>query len=161
MRKGYLATLVWLIVMLIAILKIVNHPELAIATGTALDSHHAFATSLGITSRVSTSSSGEEGNGWSESPDISSDGCYITFESEANNLVPNDFNNKKDIFIHDRQTNMTMGIIGNDSSGQPVISADGRYIAFYSSATNLVPNDTNDRRDIFMYDQAVGTGEWK
>ncbi len=117
----------------------------------------------GNTTRVSVDSSGIEGNDGSFKPSISADGRYIAFVSEATNLVPNDTNNASDCFVHDLQTGNTTrvsvdssGIEGNDKSFIPSISADGRYIVFYSDATNLVPNDTNSKDDCFVHDRQTG-----
>ena len=74
----------------------------------------------------------------------------MAFGSYASNLVPGDTNGTSDIFVYDRQTDTIErvslaadGTQGNDSSGSPSISADGRYVAFSSDASNLVPGDTN------------------
>jgi hypothetical protein len=113
----------------------------------------------GIVTRVSLDSTGVEANGVSSSASISGDGRYVAFISEANNLVPNDVNGVQDIFVHDLQTGATMwaSANGNSSSWDPTISLDGRYVVFTSAATNLVSNDTNGKRDIFMF--AVQTGQ--
>jgi len=116
------------------------------------------------TTMVSVSSSGEPGNDYSRLPSISGDGRYVAFESAAINLVPNDPSQTADIFVHDRQTRQTMrvsvssaGKEGNGPSESPAISGDGRYVAFESIASNLVPNDTNGTFDIFAYDLQSGT----
>ncbi|NET45183.1 hypothetical protein [Okeania sp. SIO2B3] len=74
-----------------------------------------------------------------------------------------DTNGAWDVFVHDRQTGVTSlvsvnsaGELGNDSSDDPSISADGRFIAFSSTADNLVSGDTNEVQDIFVYDQQTG-----
>ncbi|MEZ4103493.1 MAG: hypothetical protein R3B55_03010 [Candidatus Paceibacterota bacterium] len=51
------------------------------------------------------------------------------------------------------------GVQGSDSSARPSISADGRYVAFQSNATNLVAGDTNGFSDIFVYDRDSNTIE--
>jgi DNA-binding beta-propeller fold protein YncE/Tol biopolymer transport system component len=114
----------------------------------------------GQTGRVSVASNGTQGNGNSTSPSISTDGRYVAFESEASNLVSGDTNNSMDAFVHDRQTGQTErvsvasnGIQGNDHSGWPSISTDGYYVAFYSSASNLVSGDTNSIADLFIHDR--------
>jgi Tol biopolymer transport system component len=118
----------------------------------------------GTTYLVSKSSAGVEGDDSSESPTISSDGRYVTFESAATNLVAGDTNAKTDIFVRDRQTGSTYlvsrssaGEQGNDASYHASISADGRYVAFWSPATNLVSGDTNGMYDIFVRDRQTGT----
>lgn len=114
----------------------------------------------GATSIISIAGDGTHGNSHSYSPTISADGRYIAFWSHASNLVAGDMNESADIFVHDRQTGLTKiaslafdGAQANDTSWTPVLSADGRYIAFWSSASNLVTDDTNDENDIFVYDR--------
>ena len=111
--------------------------------------------------RVSVNSAGAEGNNDSTHPSISADGRYVAFVSTANNLVGNDSNNAADIFVRDRQTNTTirasMSSLGGQANGlagsaMPDISADGRYVAFVSLATNLVIVDTNGTADVFVRD---------
>jgi Tol biopolymer transport system component len=118
----------------------------------------------GITKRVSVASDGTQANTSSENVHISLDGRFITFWSSANNLVPGDTNNRSDIFIHNLENGTTerisMGIGGaeaNDSSYDPCLSADGRYVAFRSAATNLVSGDTNGVNDVFVHDRQTGT----
>jgi hypothetical protein len=117
----------------------------------------------GQTTRVSVDSSGNQGNGDSSWPAISADGRYVAFDSDASNLVPGDTNGESDVFVHDRQTGETSrvsldssGSQGNDYSSWPAISADGRYVAFQSSASNLVPGDTNGEFDVFAHDRQTG-----
>ena len=117
----------------------------------------------GTTTRVSVTSDGTQGNGYSGRPAISADGRYIAFDSSAGNLVSSDTNSIVDIFVHDIQTGQTSrisvasnGTQGNGHSSIPSISADGRYVAFYSSANNLVGNDMNDTGDIFVHDRQTG-----
>ncbi len=120
----------------------------------------------GSTERVSVSSSGTQGNGGSGNPSITPDGRYVTFQSVANNLVVGDTNGMADVFVHDRQNALTErvsvdsgGAQGNGFSFSPSISADGRYVAFESEATNLVGGDTNGSEDIFVHDRQSGTTE--
>lgn len=127
----------------------------------------------GQTILISADSGGNQGNGWSTDPDISADGRYVAFLSEATNLVEGDTNNATDIFVRDRQTGRTTRVSvdsaggqGNDHSGWPVISADGRYVAFVSSASNLVSGDTQmcqygsgepyNCEDVFVHDRQTG-----
>jgi len=116
----------------------------------------------GTTQRVSVDTGGGQAiGGHSFFPSISADGRYVAFQSDATNLVPNDTNGKRDIFVHDRQTGATTRVSVATGGGQalgggaarPSISADGRYVAFESGATNLVPDDTNDLTDIFVHDR--------
>jgi hypothetical protein len=119
----------------------------------------------GETTRVSVSSEGDEGNGNSDTPAISVEGRYVTFISVASNLVAADTNNRSDVFIHDRQTGLTervsvnsAGVQANgDTYARPAVSSDGRFVAFSSDAYNLVANDTNGQRDIFLRDRQAET----
>jgi hypothetical protein len=117
-----------------------------------------------MTQRVSVGLGGVEGNGLSFNSSISGDGRYVTFLSYASNLVEGDTNDQGDIFVYDRQTNTTQrvsvgtgGIQANGFSGDASISGDGRYVAFKSSASNLVTGDTNDQDDVFVYDRQTNT----
>lgn len=122
-------------------------------------------TKTGNTSRVSVDSNGVEGNDNSGNTiNISADGRFIVFSSRASNLVDADTNGVEDIFVHDTQAGTTQrvsissnNVEANDDSGSPSISADGRYIAFSSSASNLVDNDTNNAEDIFIHDLQSST----
>jgi Tol biopolymer transport system component len=118
----------------------------------------------GTTERVSVSTAGAQGNGDSSDCCMSADGRYVAFQSSATNLVSGDTNGKGDMFVHDRQTGATErvsvrsnGTQANDSSYSPSISADGRYVAFSSDASNLVPGDTGYHRDAFVHDRKTGT----
>jgi Tol biopolymer transport system component len=120
----------------------------------------------GTTIRVSVDSAGHESDGEASVPSMSVDGRFIAFESQATNLVADDTNGFPDVFVYDRVTATTVrasvsssGEQGNDASGTYAfeISPDGRYVAFASSATNLVPNDTNGRTDIFVRDLVANT----
>jgi Tol biopolymer transport system component len=117
----------------------------------------------GQTTRVSVASDGTQANNFSFEPSISADGRYVAFMSWANNLVSGDTNGDWDIFVHDRQTGATIRVSVATGGGQaagrsqrPSISADGRYVAFASSASNLVSGDTNNHPDIFVHDRQTG-----
>jgi Tol biopolymer transport system component len=118
----------------------------------------------GTTTRVSVPQSGPEANGHSFGASISADGRFVAFQSAATNLVASDGNGTTDVFVRDRTSGTTTrvsvpqsGFEGNGFSGEPVISADGRFIAFQSAATNLVAGDGNATRDIFVRDLTSGT----
>src|SRR5262249_48322550 len=105
-----------------------------------------------------------QGVGTSQAPDLSGDGHMMVFSSDAPNLVPGDNNAAADIFLYDWQSDTlklisvaTGGEQANSLSEDPVISSDGRFVAFTSYATNLVPNDTNNEADIFLRDLVAGT----
>ena len=122
---------------------------------------------LGITMRVSVNNAGVQGNSASDSSSVSADGRYVTFQSFASNLVAGDTNGAYDIFVRDLILGVTTrvsldraGVQGNGDSLSPSISADGRYVTFTSSASNLVTGDTNGTtRDIFVVD-GVEQGWW-
>ena len=116
------------------------------------------------TERVSVGTGGVEGNGESFGPDISEDGRFVAFSSSASNLVPGDTTPYGDVFVRDRQTGTTErvsvgpgGVPSNGNSFEPAISADGRFVAFGSDASNLVAGDTNNHIDIFVRDRQTGS----
>ena len=128
----------------------------------------------GITERISVASDGSQGNGNSQYASINSDGRYVTFTSEADNLVSGDTNGVRDVFMYDRQTHQTIrvsvdssGNQGNDSSWDSEISGNGNFITYTSFASNLVAGDVNSCiyyfgevrscRDVFVYDVQNGT----
>jgi Tol biopolymer transport system component len=121
----------------------------------------------GTTQRVSVDSSGNQVDGNSISPSISSDGRFVAFSSNASNLVAGDTNAMVDVFVRDRQTGTTQRVSVNSSGNQAhlsrhgsydcSISPEGRFVAFTSGAKNLVPGDTNGKQDIFVHDRRTGT----
>ncbi len=117
----------------------------------------------GRTTVISVSSDGTRGDGHSYTPAISHDGRYVAFLSYATNLVSGDTNNAADIFLHELASGETRRVsVGGDgsqadgNSSSPQISGDGRYVVFFSSATNLVSGDANGVADIFLHDQITG-----
>ncbi|MCJ7510740.1 MAG: hypothetical protein MUP14_07635 [Dehalococcoidia bacterium] len=149
-----------------------NASDLVPGDSNSVDDVFVYDRQTGITERVSLDSGGNEGNrnscGGPEGrcQDLSADGRYVVFRSSASNLVPGDTNNVSDIFVHDRQTGTTervsvdsAGNEGNAHSWAAAISADGRYVAFHSYASNLVPGDTNDFADVFVHDRQAGATE--
>jgi Tol biopolymer transport system component len=119
-----------------------------------------------VTERVSVDNNGAQAlgvNAASDQPSISGDGRYVAFILYSP-LVPNDTNGNADVYVRDRQTGTTElisvglgGTAANDTSAEPSISADGRYVAFWSFASDLVPGDTNGFYDVFVRDRAAGT----
>lgn len=114
-----------------------------------------------VTERVSVGPAGLESDGFSGNPGISADGRYVVFESKGTTLIGagQDTNGFSDIFVHDRATGVTTrvsvgagSVQGNDHSFTPSISRDGRIVAFWSLANNLVANDTNGVADVFVVD---------
>jgi len=116
-------------------------------------------TQTGATTLVSVDSTNTQGNADNVSwiPAISASGHYVVFDSQASNLVDGDTNGVADVFVHDLLTGSTrrLSVDANGSeadlaSTRPAFSADGRYVAFQSSADNLDPLDTNSFSDIFV-----------
>jgi Tol biopolymer transport system component len=112
---------------------------------------------------VSTDANGHQGDHFSVNPSISADGRYVVFYTQSSNLVPGDTNNAHDVFVQDMQTGAITRVStdvnggqGNSASYAPSISADGRYVAFTSDASNLVPGDTNGNGDMFVRDLQTG-----
>jgi Tol biopolymer transport system component len=122
-----------------------------------------------IVTRCSVDSSGAQANASSSAnslPSVSADGRWIAFESGATNLVAGDTNSSVDVFVHDLLTGSTVcasvdpsGAVGNNISLSPSISGDGRWVAFSSGASNLVPGDTNNNFTIFLRDLQTGVTE--
>ena len=95
--------------------------------------------------------------------DLSADGRFVVLGSWATNLVSGDTNDKNDVFVHDRQTGTAQrvnvsstGAQADGFAGGGAISADGRFVAFSSDATNLVAGDTNALGDSFVRDRQAG-----
>jgi Tol biopolymer transport system component len=114
----------------------------------------------------SVASIGGPGNGQGQAPSISADGRYLAFLSTSSNIVAGDGNGQSDVFVRDRVTGAvervsvdSNGNEGNGYSVNPSISADGRYVAFWSAASNLVAGDTNNVEDIFVHDRQTGATE--
>jgi Tol biopolymer transport system component len=128
----------------------------------------------GTTERVSVTSSEEQANAGSGRPELSADGRFVAFDSEATNLMtgdtndctpppPSQFRSCSDVFVRDRENGTTIpisigntGTVGNHNSLAPAISADGRYVAYSSFASNLVTSDTNNNSDVFVRDRLSG-----
>lgn len=133
--------------------------------------------SSGTTTLISATSSGFVGNAGSYSSSLSSTGRYVAFASDASNLVSGDNGGKRDVFVRDTQTGTTTRVsvssasaAGNASSGSSNngwgscgISADGRFVAFQSSASNLIGNnkDKNNAEDVFVRDRQLGLTSMK
>lgn len=119
----------------------------------------------GAMETASVSTAGALGNGASTLPRLSPNARYVVFVSSATNLVPGDTNGQPDVFLRDRTAKETSrvsmatggGQAVGGASGAPAVSADGRYVAFSSDATNLVPGDTNGKTDVFVRDRVAGT----
>jgi Tol biopolymer transport system component len=123
------------------------------------------------TTRISRPMRGARTNGESASPSISADGRYVTFTSDASNIVDDDSNRGADVFLVDRETMTSMRVSRGDGGSKPsgvslagVISSDGRYIVYQSDAGNLAcasrctpaQRDINLLWDIFLFDRITG-----
>jgi Tol biopolymer transport system component len=122
--------------------------------------------SAGITECISVDPNGIPGNRSAHFPKVSANGRFVVFASAASNLVSDDTNGTYDIFVRDRQSGQTEivsvssdGTAANNGSDLAAISADGRFVAFQSYATNLVPGDTNGVNDVFVRDRQLGLTE--
>jgi Tol biopolymer transport system component len=134
--------------------------------GLLLSASAAALAQSGSTSRVTVTSSGDEVYWGGSAPSIAGDGSKICFTSFSDELVPGDTNHWDDVFVHDRTDGSVVrasvsstGVEGNFASANGSLSADGRCVAFESAANNLVPNDNNFSRDIFVRDLVAGTTE--
>jgi len=106
--------------------------------------------------RISTSRYGFQGNGPSKNASISDDGQFITFETDASNLVELDRNNSADVLVKWMVTGEVLrlsrtadGQQPNGASIEPAISGDASTIVFASAASNLAPNDANNAADVY------------
>jgi Tol biopolymer transport system component len=119
----------------------------------------------GTTTLVSVNLTGlGGGNGGSLPADVSADGRYAAFESNASDLIPGDTNGTNDVFVRDLGIGVTRlvsagtdGTVGNGASRSATMTPDGRYVAFVSAASNLVPDDTNGIPDVFVRDMQGGS----
>jgi Tol biopolymer transport system component len=140
------------------------HSNLVAGDGNYFDDVFVRDRVRGVTTRVSVGSGGAVPNNDSAFPAISANGRFVAFASLASNLVRGDTNNRDDVFVRDRKRGTTTrvsvnsaGTEANDGSvWRPAISADGRFVAFESASTNLVPNDHNGIRDVFVRDRKRG-----
>jgi hypothetical protein len=113
-----------------------------------------------LTRRVSVGPGGQQANSLSYFAAISAHGRFVAFDSFASNLVAGDTNDSFDVFVRDRVAQVTrrvsVGPGGQQANGlsfELAVSAHGRYVAFASDASTLVPADTNNRFDVFVRDR--------
>src|SRR4051794_22867964 len=146
-------------------------PLLGFATTlVAVMASSAPAAALAGTERITLDGGGRQVAGASVGPTLSADGHLVAFSSQASTLVAGDDNGTHDVFLHDRRTGQVELVSrnsrgepsnsgGRDQSGFVSLNADGRFVAFSSWATNLVPGDTNGKRDVFVRDRTTGVTE--
>lgn len=110
-----------------------------------------------VTERISVSSTGQQADGFSFEPAITPGGYYVTFKSEASNLVVGDTNNVEDVFVRylkrkstERDSISSTGEQANGASSQPTVAFGSSTVAFTSDATNLVAEDTNGVSDVYI-----------
>jgi len=120
----------------------------------------------GLIEMISLNQSGLPGNSYSFEAEVSGDGRYVVFESDATDLVPNDTNGAIDIFVRDRQAGTTqrasvstLGVEADRDCYSPTISGDGRFVAFQTKSGNLVAGDTDQNSDVFTHDLQSGVTE--
>jgi WD40-like Beta Propeller Repeat len=137
----------------------------AVEGGWPFGMSHAWVRDewTGVTQQIDVSTTGVPGDDWADAGDLSSDGRFAAFSSKALNLVPGKSAPFEDIFVRDLALGITTpislgpaGVPSDDHSYRPVLSSDGRFVAFYSNATNLVPGDSNGAADVFVYDRLLG-----
>ena len=137
-------------------------PNLVVGDTNGVSDIFLHDRDAGQTTRVSLGAGGEQTVGESYGPTISADGRFIAYTSLASNIVAGDTNGKRDVFVFDRTTSQTTLVsltsgntLSNNESFTPSLSYDGRYVAFGSYGSNLVPGDTNNRIDIFVRDRQL------
>lgn len=112
---------------------------------------------------VSATIDGTVADGPAGAPSVSGSGLVVAFASTATTLVADDTNSTADVFVRRGTEPVQMvsvaadGGVANAPSSQPRVSADGRFVAFTSFASNLTPGDTNGQADVFLRDLAAGT----
>ena len=137
-----------------------------LVTGDTNDAADAFVLdrTSGVVRRASVGTAGQQADGSTWDARVSDDGRYVAFTSDATNLVPGDTNDHVDVFVRDLVAGTTVrvnvgpeGAQADSSTYGVTMSADGSRVAFVSSATTLVPDDTNDTYDAFVADVNAGT----
>jgi Tol biopolymer transport system component len=124
------------------------------------------AGTQGTVTRVSVGSGGAQADGYSQSASVSASGRYVAFHSGATDLVAGDTSENMDVFVRDVKTGTTTRVSVRSDGGQadnasyrPAISANGRYIAFESYASNLAPNTDYHHPNAFVHDRKTGETE--
>jgi Tol biopolymer transport system component len=120
-----------------------------------------------LVTKAATGVGGGDGHsGYASISRVSRDGRYVVFASDAGNLVANDTNGVSDVFRRDLQTETTelvsvalsggvaaaSSFAARSGASRPMISPDGRYVAFESASMELVAEDTNATQKVFLRD---------
>jgi Tol biopolymer transport system component len=143
------------------------------AVGCSVALIASFPVTAATTELISVVADGSRGAGGSDlsitgpttARSVSNDGRYVVFASSADTFGPRDGNKKSDVYLRDRKLDRTERISApgavwvNGFSDRPTITPDGRYVAFQSAATTLVPGDTNGSLDVFVRDRQTGVVE--
>ncbi|MCC6765882.1 MAG: PD40 domain-containing protein [Deltaproteobacteria bacterium] len=144
---------------------VIDGRSFTVSNGLAFTRAPEFANAAMTTILVSRNLGGVPANSQSRIPAVSADGRFVAFDGTASDVVPGDTNNARDVFVMDLQTGAierasvaTGGGQSNGDSERPAISSDGRFVAFYSNATNLVAG-SNGMLQAFVRDRATGTTE--
>jgi uncharacterized repeat protein (TIGR01451 family) len=132
---------------------------------TGFRSHvYVFELQTGAIERVDVASDGTLGDNEAFTSQLSGDGRFVAFDTFADNLVPNDGDGSVDVFLHDRQTGETQGVstVGPATglflhSSLSSITRNGRFVGFSSAERNIVPGDTNNWDDAFLFDRTDGS----
>jgi len=129
-----------------------------------LDDIYVRDRAAGTTRRVNLSSAGAQADTFTDRPQISGNGRFVVFSSQATNLVGSDTNANYDVFIRDRTTNTTRlvsmssaEVQGEAASYDPRITSGGRFVVFTSDSSNLIPSDGNTFQEVFLRDRKLGT----
>ena len=117
------------------------------------------------TKRITVGLGNTKADGSSSTPILSPDGRYVWFSSSASNLVAGDTNGQSDLFVHDRQTDVTSRLDITAATGLALdggvflgdVSPNRRWVTFSSNATTIVPGDTNGQYDAFRLDTQNST----
>jgi len=130
-----------------------------LALSAATTGARAGGVSPGSTALVSVAWDGTQARGWADEVSISADGRFVAFSSDGDDIASGDSNETSDVFVRDTATNMTrlvsvapFGRAGDGQSWMPWISANGRYVAFVSVASDLVASQPPDGINVFVRD---------
>ncbi|MHB1003412.1 MAG: TolB family protein [Thermoleophilia bacterium] len=167
-RRGVLAIAALLVALALAASACGGDDAVTVRTdgATVPTTNGALATMTGdfLLRMASADQAGNIADASSGGASISGDGAFVAFASSAGNLVSDDSNGLQDIFLKDsdsgvivRVSTSSSGAQADGPSGTSTTSGDGRYVAYWSEATNLTASDTNGVRDVFVMDMLSGS----